>query len=265
MSWVRIHDGAMSHPKIVGLIDWRNPFCVWVWGLSYCQQHLTDGRITKAALPNKDAVKTAQRLVSLALWHQDGEYFRVHDYLDWNNSRDVISEKRSQARDRARSSRERAAHVTRTSSLGVLSLGSSEGEPERKPAEPAPPLPDRPAVPAVSRRDRDYGRIFLHGWQQQALVAALGIHAETFDLDVWLDSLSAKANALGVTFPNDKVRWAWVQAQLTEEVHRRGLPVASSTVATAPQRPRNCKHVPPCVDDAAHTAKAAAERKQVPA
>lgn len=233
MAWVRIHDGAMSHPKIVGLIDWRNPFCVWVWGLSYCQQHLTDGAIVKDALPNRDAVKTAEKLVAKGLWLDVGAAFHVHDYLDWNNGRDVITEKRQQAKDRARSSRERAAHARRTSSLGVveddLGVGgsSSEGEPERKPSAP---------LPATSRRDRDYGRIFLHAWQQHALVAALGPHAEAFALDEFLDGLSAKADAQGVTFPNKDIRWAWVQAQLTEECRRRGLPIASGAEQSGNKR-----------------------------
>lgn len=257
MAWVRIHDGAMSHPKIVGLIDWRNPFCVWVWGLSYCQQHLTDGQITKAALPNKDAVKTGVKLVSLGLWHDGGEHFIVHDYLDWNNSRDVISDKRAQARERARSSRERAPHVPRTSSLGVSSLESfQEGEPERKPSD-SPGSASQ--SPPISRPDRNFGRIFLHGWQQHALVAALGPHAEAFELDAWLDGLSAKANAQGVTFPNDRVRWAWVQAQLTAEIANRNLPVAGAVVAS---KPRGCKHVPPCADDATHTKLDMAERRR---
>lgn len=223
MAWVRIHDGAMSHPKIVGLIDWRNPFCVWVWGLSYCQMHLTDGAIVKAALPNRDAVKTAGVLAQRGLWHDEGDAFRVHDYLDWNNGRDVINEKRSQARERARSSRERAAHVPRTSSLGV-SVGSSSNDPTLKDPEGMQGEPDRRV--AERRSGPSSRRVFLHRWQLDALIDTLGPHAADFGLDEWLDGLSRRSEVL----PKD--RWAWVQGELHAEVVRRRLPVAAAATVT---------------------------------
>lgn len=100
MAWVRIHDGALSHPKLVGLIDWKNPFCVWVWGLSYVQMHLTDGVIVKAALPNAAAARTASRLVDAGLWHDDGATFRIHDYFDWNDAKQKILDEREKTRKR---------------------------------------------------------------------------------------------------------------------------------------------------------------------
>lgn len=101
VAWVRIHDGAMTHPKVVGLIDWRNPFCVWVWGLSHCQQHLTNGNIRSGSLPTRAALKTADRLVQNGLWHKDDNGdFIVHDYLDWNDSRAAVLEVRQLAKVR---------------------------------------------------------------------------------------------------------------------------------------------------------------------
>lgn len=234
MAWVRIHDGAMSHPKIVGLIDWRNPFCVWVWGLSYCQQHLTDGAIVKDALPNRDAVKTAEKLVAKGLWINSGDAFHVHDYLDWNNSRQVIGEKRASARERVTRYRERTDIDTvtrderRTSSLGVRVGVSSDGSTPEDP-EGMQGEPDRRQV-----RERRVGpssrRIFLHRWQIDALIDTLGPHAADFALDEWLDALSHRAEVL----PKD--RWAWVQAELHAEVQRRGLPVAATAETTTNKR-----------------------------
>lgn len=228
MAWVRVHDGAMSHPKIVALIDWKNAFCLWVWGLSYCQTHLTDGRIVKAALPHPTANKTALRLVSAGLWADSGDAYEVHDYLDWNNSREFVNAERERARDRARSSRGRAAHVQRTSSIGVdvgvrtddqiqkhdQSLSVSEG------------VQGKPSLPKTS--GRQMGRIFLHRWQLDELIATLGAHAAGFALDEWLDDLSRRPDVLPAN------RWAWVKAELQAEVQRRGLPVA-----TAPAAPTN--------------------------
>lgn len=81
---------------------------------------------------------------------------------------------------------------------------------------------------SVSRGPKQAGRIFLHRWQQEALINTLGPQADTFGLDEWLDELSRTAGVL----PTD--RWAWVQAQLEAEVKRRGLPIeAAATPATA--------------------------------
>jgi len=124
MAWARIHDAAINNPKILGLIDWRNPFCVWVWGLSYCSLQLTDGLIPFAAMPNKVAAKTAEQLILAGLWTRREDGFHVHDYLDWNDSRSQILLKREQAKTRMARSRERAdrvrANVTRTFSKEVL-------------------------------------------------------------------------------------------------------------------------------------------------
>jgi len=158
MSWVRIHDGAIRHPKLVGLVDWKNPFCLWVWGLSYVQEHLTDGVIVKAAMPNPTAFKTAQRLITQALWREEADVFIVHDYLDWNDSKDVIQHKRAGGKARVAALRSRirngvtdsVTHAERnalrnahTPSGVVLrtdltTTKISEGESEGKPSAPRP-------------------------------------------------------------------------------------------------------------------------------
>lgn len=101
MAWVRIHDGALWHPKIVVLFDWRHPFDVWIWGLSYCQMNLTDGHIPSKAVP-KQANKAAAQLVTLGLWEvdQDAGGYLVHDYLDWNDSRSDVKARRDKTRTR---------------------------------------------------------------------------------------------------------------------------------------------------------------------
>jgi hypothetical protein len=123
VSWVRLHDGALSHPKLVGLIDWKNPFCLWIWGLSYCQTHLTDGLIPLAALPNFVAVRTASRLVSGGLWHKaDGGGFSVHDYLNWNDSKELVTRKRAEAKARISHSRDRRSQEVRANASRECSL-----------------------------------------------------------------------------------------------------------------------------------------------
>lgn len=109
MAWVRLHDGAMSHPKVVGLSD--GAFRLWIGGLSYCQMHLTDGQIPRAALHFLGAkVKPAAavELVRAGLWTETDDGWRVHDFLAWNDDRATIERKRSA--NTARVSRWRESH-----------------------------------------------------------------------------------------------------------------------------------------------------------
>lgn len=92
MAWVRIHDAAMTHPKLVGLND--KAFRLWIWGLSYSQQHLTDGYLPFIAVPRR-LIRAVEDLKRERLWEAgDGGYW-VHDYLDWNDSREVVLAKRA--------------------------------------------------------------------------------------------------------------------------------------------------------------------------
>lgn len=99
MAWVRIHDGAMTHPKIIGLSD--GAFRAWVWGLSYAQAHLTDGRIPDAAVRSfRAAARAQQELVMAGLWETAEGGVCIHDFLEWNDGRSVITERQRNAKRR---------------------------------------------------------------------------------------------------------------------------------------------------------------------
>jgi hypothetical protein len=240
MAWVRIHDGALTHPKIVGLSD--SAFRLWVWGLSYCQQHLTDGWIPPAALPAKSK---HDALVDARLWvyaAQGG--FDVHDYLEWNDSKESVLKKRASLRERVtryrRDDTQRARNASATSGVvkssdlttTTISEGESEGKPQPKQAGP-----------------KQNGRIFLHRWQVESLIATLGPHSDTFNLDVWLDDLNAQI----ATRALPRNPWKFVQEALHAEVRRRGLD-AVADVSARPQmvasdsswEPFRCPHDPEC-------------------
>lgn len=93
MSWVRIDDAALSHPKIIGMVDTRRPFDLWLWGLSYAQLHLTDGVIPNDAVP-RGVAKAVHELCRRGLWEASEEGFRIHDFLQWNDSRQIVVTRR---------------------------------------------------------------------------------------------------------------------------------------------------------------------------
>ena len=106
MAWVRLHDAAMTHPKVGQLSD--KAFRLWVWGLSHCQMYLTDGLIGTDSIPPR-LKRALDDLVSVGLWEAHAGGFRVHDYLDWNDSKDVVMQKRNAAKERMTSVRTRTS------------------------------------------------------------------------------------------------------------------------------------------------------------
>jgi len=109
MAWGRLHDQANANAKLLALSDsaWR----MWGCGLIYCQCNLTDGFIPEHAIhtfgvraKSKEAVakELCAQLVpgKGPLWRRVDGGFQVHDYLDWNDSRDDVLAGRQRARER---------------------------------------------------------------------------------------------------------------------------------------------------------------------
>jgi hypothetical protein len=111
LMWSRLDDQAPLHPKWMALArDWQTwaaAKALWVDGLAYCNRYLTDGLIPQAwvysntPMPRETALAAAEALVSVNLWERasNGDYI-VHDFLDYNPSRQEVLEKR--AKDAAR-------------------------------------------------------------------------------------------------------------------------------------------------------------------
>jgi hypothetical protein len=100
MPWVRIDENAMDHPKIGGLSD--GAFRLWVQALAYCQKYLTDGVVSLVALKGLRAYSPSRRsaLVAAGLWCEAENGITVHDYLQWNESREHVMRVRQLARER---------------------------------------------------------------------------------------------------------------------------------------------------------------------
>ncbi len=206
MAWVRIHDGALTHPKIVGLSD--SAFRLWVWGLSYCQQHLTDGWIPPAALPAKSK---PDALVAARLWASAAQGgFDVHDYLDWNDSRETVQKKRDSLRARVtRYRRDDTPRARNASAPSGVVIGTTVSPIQRS--------------EGVQGKPKQAGRIYLHRWQLESLIATLGPHSDDFGLDDWLEVLNARI--AGQALPRDP--WKFVQGELHAEIANRGLATAA--------------------------------------
>lgn len=105
MPWVRLNDGIAGDLKVLRLSP--SAFRLWVFGLCHCQQQLSDGFIAAEILPTIHAKKAdVEQLCSVLvdgkqpLWLRVDGGFQVHDYLHWNEAREVVLAKRSAGRAR---------------------------------------------------------------------------------------------------------------------------------------------------------------------
>lgn len=121
MAWARLDDQANGNGKLLALSNaaWR----LWGCGLIYCQANLTDGFIPDHAIETfgvrfrdrrerRNAVEELQKSLVPGkgpLWHRVDGGFQVHDYLDWNDSREEILKARAQGKARLDRFRNRLA------------------------------------------------------------------------------------------------------------------------------------------------------------
>lgn len=114
MAWIRLSDDYVYHQKFTRLS--HIAFRLWHEGMAYCRKLLTDGVIRRADLKTfRYATKAAvAELTTPAsdgvepLWETHGDDFLVHDYLDWNPSKEDDQRDREGAKKRMRRYRGRA-------------------------------------------------------------------------------------------------------------------------------------------------------------
>jgi hypothetical protein len=96
-TYIKVHDGMPDHPKIVGLTDAAFRLLVECW--CYCSRHLTDGKLTDAALRKIGGPKPQNELVKAGMLEllPDG-LWQAHDYLQHQRSAAEVSELRSKRR-----------------------------------------------------------------------------------------------------------------------------------------------------------------------
>jgi len=109
-TWVKVFNSMAAHPKMVAANAGQpcTPGWLFVCGLCYSNEHLTDGFIAVHALsvvaPGTTRTEAAAaRLVTVALWHVVEGGWRIHDYDEHQRSADEIRERRE--RDRTRKTR----------------------------------------------------------------------------------------------------------------------------------------------------------------
>jgi hypothetical protein len=146
MPFIRLCDNYTDHPKFTALSD--AAFRLWHEGMAHCRRYLTDGFISDAALKGlrSHSKRTAEQLCAphreghQALWSRVAGGVHVHDYLEWNASREEENRRTAGARERTSRwrrdvSRDASQHASsdalvpdRIGEVQDLQVSRSEGE-----------------------------------------------------------------------------------------------------------------------------------------
>lgn len=258
MAWVKLHDGAMQDLKISGLSD--SAFRLWIRGLCYCQTALTDGLIPHSALRDmgakrKDVDELATPVVPgrAPLWERIDQFgFKVHDYLDWNDSREKVQARKLKAKDRKTAFEERKKHthtnavpnavLPASAGFGLVCSSDSEDQERGSGGKPAPPAKPDPFTNATiteraGRFIERYEELYLKHRKARYLVipgrdynSAVRL-CETWTDDARLDKLAAifltTDNEFAVKGSRTLSQFAalasWCDGKLAEWEHRQGV------------------------------------------
>lgn len=134
MPWVKLDDRFPSHRKIALLPD--RAFRLHVSALCWASENLTDGRVTDRELglvaKIRNVKATAQQLADAGVWDRVEGGWAIHDYLDYNPSREqVLAERKKNAERQERFRRRKNGKPTppsNGSSNGVTPEGSDAAE-----------------------------------------------------------------------------------------------------------------------------------------
>ncbi len=187
MTWVKMDDCFRDHPRFVdassGLVG------VYLSGLAYSNRYCLDGHIPATALSKIAPAETPKQreriiaeLLQRGLWeiHPGGGYV-VHDYLQWNDSREVVMKRRDVARQAAAArwgphAKGNADRIPKSTAIGNADSNASRNafgnaSPIRSGSDPNPiqttPDPIRSGAPARAREPDDSSNHFPEKSQNQ--------------------------------------------------------------------------------------------------
>ena len=103
MTWANFDDNFADHPKTLGLSD--GAFRLHVSAILYCSRHLTDGFVPKVKAPRLTPnykPSHLRELLQKGLWQGAGDEYELHDYLEWNRSRESIVSERARKSEAGR-------------------------------------------------------------------------------------------------------------------------------------------------------------------
>lgn len=201
----------------------RDAALLFVAGLGYCTEHLTDGfipgdAVAVLAAESWSKPSSAKKLVEHGLWRAVEGGWQVAGWTSWNRTREEIEEKRAGARLRQQRSRARRTDVTASVTRDVTPPVTRDSHDIPTPTPVTPP-PTPPAGGEDPRIDAAY-TIALNGERgRRRADRARDLERHRATLARWCD------------------QWPGIAVdQLAEGLRNNGVPPRS--VANLARRPR---------------------------
>jgi len=120
MTWIKLDDSLPNNPKILPLSD--GAFRLYIEGLCYANQYLTDGYLANAVLIRLDQGNNRDELVWAKLWIESEDGICINDYTEHQSSKADVEAKKEQVRDRVKRYR------TKSNAVGNADVTLSETE-----------------------------------------------------------------------------------------------------------------------------------------
>jgi len=168
MAWVKIDDQFADHPKVLA----AGPLASWLYvcGLTYCGRYLTDGWIPRSQVKKladvDNAMVLAERLVIIGLWDETEDGFIVHDYLEYNPTRedvkayrDANAKRQSEWRDKHRDKK------GKFNDSNAVSNGVSNAQNNTAPSPSPSPSPSPCPVPEPKDKGAKTAPVTFEDWQ----------------------------------------------------------------------------------------------------
>lgn len=140
MPWFKVDDQTTFHPKV--LRAGNAAFGAWVRMGAYCGAQLTDGFIPDQVAHMIATKKELDKMIDVELLHVVGGGFQIHDYLDFQPSREQVLSERQATRERVSRHRNGVTPpVTHSERNGVSTPAPSDPIRSRPiPADPEEPI-----------------------------------------------------------------------------------------------------------------------------
>ena len=119
--WVRLDDRFTDNAKIARLSD--KAFRVYVHALCYSAGALTDGLVPWSKAKSWASVKTIGEMTAAGLWDEVKLGYQIHDYLDYQLSREQVDAKRKAGAIGAASRWQSESHSTPQSEWNGKGIG----------------------------------------------------------------------------------------------------------------------------------------------
>jgi hypothetical protein len=152
MAWVALDDQIFMNRKVAQCDP--SSKLLYIVGLVYCGNQLTDGFIPQDTLPLlagmagidlANAKQNVSKLVSIGLWNAIADMWHIPDYLDYNPSREQVLHKKS-----VRKAAGKLGGMAKSSKI----LANATANAKQNPSKTQPPTPS----PSPIQRDEGLGR-----------------------------------------------------------------------------------------------------------